>query len=63
MSCCDGWRDIPEHGKEAYGDCPHCGELVVCNTSDDSVFWAAEGCNYSPCTCEECGARPCDQSC
>lgn len=60
--CCDGWNDAPDDN-EAYGDCPFCGGLVICNTHDDSVFYAAAGCNYSPVSCQECGARDCDQSC
>lgn len=60
--CSDPWCCTPDDN-EAYGECPHCGETVVVNKSDDSVFWAAAGCNYSPVTCKECGAAPCDQSC
>ncbi len=51
--CCDGWH-TPE--EEVDGECPDCGEPTANGL-------AADGCNYSPTTCETCGASPCDGSC
>lgn len=51
--CCDGWSSSKE---EINGVCPECGEPTVDGD-------AAKGCNWSPCTCDTCGARPCDNSC
>lgn len=54
MGCCDGWH--PEEGEGVNGVCPDCGEPTVDG-------YAAEGCYWSPKTCDTCGARPCDGSC
>lgn len=51
--CCDEW-DLTGEGEE--GECEACGGETVDGTAKD-------GCGYSPCTCETCGARPCDGSC
>lgn len=51
--CCDGWQYEEE---DINGECEFCGTLTV----DGEAF---EGCFYSPVTCKECGARPCDMSC
>ena len=51
--CSDGWSSSEN---EIDGECPDCGEPTVDG-------YAASGCNYSPITCETCGARPCDGSC
>lgn len=51
MSCCEPWEN------EAVGICPECGG------DTDSEGNAATGCEYSPKTCETCGAQPCDGSC
>lgn len=39
------------------GECPNCGADV------DENGEATEQCEYSPCLCEKCGHRPCDESC
>ena len=49
--CCDGWDY-----EKSDGTCPECGEP----TTEGE---ATRGCNWSPVTCETCGARPCDNSC
>ena len=51
--CCDGWSYYKE---EINGECPDCGAETVDGH-------AADGCNYSPVTCETCKSAPCDQSC
>lgn len=38
------------------GECPDCGEPTV----DGEAF---EICSYSPCECNTCDHRPCDDSC
>ncbi len=53
MMCCDGWSE--DCKVELF--CPDCGEPV------DEEGNALSGCNYSPTTCETCGAAPCDGSC
>jgi hypothetical protein len=50
--CCDGWND----SKLANGRCESCDEPTI-----DGV--AAVGCYWSPEICEDCGSRPCDESC
>ncbi len=50
--CCDSFQNGPQ-----VGECPDCGGPV------DADGDACSGCNYSPCICETCGARPCDGSC
>ncbi len=42
--------------EEINGECPDCGE----DTVDGEAY---ESCFYSPCECETCNYRPCDQSC
>lgn len=54
MGCSDGWTFDDAEGEP--GECPTCGEPTVDGT-------AKTGCNYSPTTCDTCGARPCDESC
>lgn len=53
MACSDGW-EYPDD--EVDGECPKCGGPTVAGE-------AQEGCYWSPCICEECGAAPCDESC
>ncbi len=53
--CCDGWTLNLDPGEEEY-ECPDCGGETI-----DGA--AKHGCNYSPVTCETCGAAPCDDSC
>ena len=61
--CCDGWSHTPDIDEgEAWGECPDCGTRVITN-ADDSDWYAASGCNYSPTVCETCGWKPCDDSC
>lgn len=50
--CCDSWHNGP-HADE----CPDCGGDV------DQDGDAVAGCNFSPTSCETCGAAPCDDSC
>lgn len=61
--CCDGWElEVAED--ETTGYCPDCGTSVVyLKGGDVSDCNAIFGCNYSPCICDRCGARPCDDSC
>jgi hypothetical protein len=53
--CCDGW-DNRKYAK-LIDVCPECDGEV------DENGEALVGCNYSPVSCETCGARPCDESC
>lgn len=55
MGCCDGWDNRDDSKEVQY--CPECGEEV------DEDGDALVGCYYSPVYCDECGARPCDDSC
>ena len=53
MCCSDaGFQDQ----EDINGECPECGSPTV----DGQSF---EYCEYSPEVCEECGWRPCDDSC
>jgi hypothetical protein len=53
--CCDGWN-IDVEDEDVLDTCLFCGYPTVNGV-------ARTGCNYSPETCEHCGAAPCDDSC
>lgn len=60
--CSDGWEfDTKDEEVE---ECPDCGtDCIVNRTKHGTDYSAIAGCNWSPCICETCGSRPCDQSC
>lgn len=63
--CSGGWDYRANVRPEHQGECPDCDEPceVVVNDDGTTDYEPLVGCDYSPKTCETCGARPCDGGC